>query len=115
MQRKSIGVNSEGDSNENAAKSARHSSSNGRVENKPSPEIVDLTVSCKPYRILKRTRPLPWKSQDPSQCYDILDEMYTNYYDQEVRPMLFEPACFRSHLITFTYAHLRIALLPSPT
>jgi cyclin B len=30
-----------------------------------------------------RARPLPFKSQDPAQCLDIIDDMYAIYYDLE--------------------------------
>ena len=38
---------------------------------------------------IRRTIPLRLKAHDPAQCFDMLDDMYAIYYDQEVRLVLF--------------------------
>ena len=49
----------------------------------------DITVDLVNPNKIRRSFNLRLKSHDPLQCYDILDNMYNIYYDQEVMLILY--------------------------
>ena len=53
----------------------------------------DITVDLVNPNKIRRSSNLRLKSHDPLQCYDVLDDMYNVYYDQEVMLTFYLPVC----------------------
>lgn len=66
-----------------------------------------VSSASKPVKthVIKRSRPLPLKNQDPALCLDIIDDMYAIYYEEEVNIILIF-TCNIVSLVCYLYLYV---------